>query len=201
MTFLRDWKRHSGLSGRGEGSNSSSDRLKADIQLLGWGTAPHSWPGSAPASEVYPQSGVSQQRGWMLPRKTNLPAQPCITHVLKSFICVLSLAWGELKARGTVIGARPEEGVLVILCHSGQKPRQKQLNRGKEYLDLWFQRVSVHHDGSVRLWSQEGVVGQEAEAQQKAGRQNLERHLPYNPLPSEQIPLSWGRARVVLGEK
>ena len=46
-----------------EGSNSSLDRLKADIQLLGWGTAPHSWPGSAPASEVYPQSGLSQHEG------------------------------------------------------------------------------------------------------------------------------------------
>lgn len=43
------------------------------------------------------------------------------------------------------------------------------------------------------------MVDQEAEAQQEAGRQNLERHRTYNPLPSGQIPLSWGRARVVLG--
>lgn len=70
-----------------------------------------------------------------------------------------------MKARGTVIGARTEKGVLVILCHGGQNPREKQLHRGKVYLDLWFQRVSVH-----QTRYQDGVADQEAEAQQ-GGRQ------------------------------
>lgn len=87
----------------------------------------------------------------MFSHKTSLPEQPSIRHVLKSFICMLPLAWGELKARGTVIGVRREEGVFVILFHGGQNPREKQLNRGEVYLDLWFQGVSVHPDGSVRL--------------------------------------------------
>lgn len=47
--------------------------------------------------------------------------------------------------------------------------------------------------------SQDSVVDQEAEAQQEAGRQILERLMPDNPLPSGQIPLSQGKARVVLG--
>lgn len=88
-----------------------------------------------------------------------------------------------------MIGARTEKGVLVILCHGGQNPREKQLHRGKVYLDLWFQRVSVH-----QTRYQDGVADQEAEAQQ-GGRQAEPWKAP------ALLPTSFKTNSIVMGEE
>lgn len=76
-----------------------------------------------------------------------------------------------------MIGPRTEKGVLVILCLGGQNPRQKQLYGGKVYLDLWFQGVSFHRDGSqsdygprMMVWST-GRCGRPGSRGTAGGRQ------------------------------
>lgn len=98
-----------------------------------------------------------------------------------------------------MIGARTEKGVLVILCHGGQNPRETQLNRGKVYLNLWFQRVSVHHDGSVRLGTR--MVWQTRKrrhSRRQAGR-TLKGSCFATHFLQDKFHCQGGEARVVLG--
>lgn len=84
-----------------EDCNSSSDRLKADIQLLGWITTPHSWPGSVPQRlKSILRMAYLSEKGCSVITQTPCMAIHHTRLAWKPFVHMLSPknSWGELKA-------------------------------------------------------------------------------------------------------